>query len=152
MWSVWTVFQGSLSSVFKWSVLPFFSNKNELGEYEIDYFAIDNYYNSKQVESYYQNAPTLSEAYERCGYFNLTMEKPFCFPLGDEERVQLKQKGLPFARRCKMIVDILDANRDHIPHDYLLLFRDIQDFDLIYEMYQELEKRYWKKRNISVQN
>ncbi len=123
-----------------------FLNKNEKGEYEIDYFAIDNYYNSKQVESYYQNVQTLSEAYERCGYFNLTMGKPFYFPLGDEERVQLKQKELPFARRCKMIVDILDANRDHIPHDYLLLFKDIQDFDLIYEMYQELGKKVLEEK------
>ena len=122
-----------------------FTNKDDDGNLEMDYFSIDNLYNEELVKSYYQNADTLKAAYENCGYFNVSHEKRFYF-WGDNVKHKLKQNGMTFQKRCEIVLEILQRNPDGIDAHVLELFHEIADFKLIYDVWHEIGLEIFEKK------
>lgn len=121
-----------------------FMAKNDDGSQEVDYFTIDNYYNAEQVKGCYKNLESLEGAYGRTGYFNVAREAHY-HVLGDEKRIALKQR-MSFVKRCKLILAILVPNAKENIETCIELFREIQDFDFIYEVYKELGEGVFEEK------
>ena len=114
-----------------------FATQLDNGLLEIDYFAIDNYYNNERVKRYYLSGNALKESYERTGHFTVSYRNVF-YAVSDSVRMELKQ--LPtFAERCKLMLDRLnklqgDPNRNF----YIDILKQEKDGELIVEVYEKL--------------
>ena len=114
-----------------------FASQLDDGLLEIDYFAIDNYYNNERVKRYYLSGNALKESYEQTGHFTVNYRNVF-YAVSDSVRMDLKQ--LPtFAERCKLMLDRLnklqgDPNRNF----YIDILKQEKDGELIVEVYEKL--------------
>lgn len=122
-----------------------YTNMDDKGNVEIDYFSIDNLYNGELVKSYYNDAQSLKAAYEGCGYFNVAHENHWYIG-GDGDRYELKRKGLPFEKRCKIVLRILEQNPNGLKEEVRDFFLETSDFQLICDVYFEIGMDIFEKK------
>ena len=114
-----------------------FATQLDDGLLEIDYFAIDNYYNNERVKRYYLSGNALKESYERTGHFIVSYRNVF-YAVSDSVRMELKQ--LPtFSERCKLMLDKLNKLQgDPDRNFYTDILKQEKDGELIVEVYEKL--------------
>ena len=114
-----------------------FASQLDDGLLEIDYFAIDNYYNNERVKRYYLSGDALKESYEQTGHFTVSYRNVF-YAVSDSVRMELKQ--LPtFAERCKLMLDRLNKLQDDPDRNfYTGILKQEKDGELIVEAYEKL--------------
>ena len=122
-----------------------YTNMDDRGNVEIDYFSIDNLYNGELVKSYYRDAQSLRAAYEGCGYFNVAHENHWYIG-GDGDRYELKRKGLSFEKRCKIVLRILEQNPNGLKEEVHNFFLETSDFQLICDVYFEIGMDIFEKK------
>ena len=74
---------------------------------EVDPYKVDNYINEETVKVTYNNYSRVLQAYQKCGYFNVT-RIPQYYKFGDFERLKIESKAASIREKRKEIVAQLE--------------------------------------------
>lgn len=117
---------------------------------EVDPYKVDNYIDEETVKVTYNNYSRVLQAYQECGYFNVT-RVPQYYKFGDYERLKIESKAASIREKRKEIVaqlEELGTCETEIECQYK---RDLAFADsLIVEAYDLLGKDEIERLNYSV--
>lgn len=117
---------------------------------EVDPYKVDNYIDEETVKVTYNNSGRVLQAYQACGYFNVT-RVPQYYKFGDYERLKIESKTASIREKRKEIVAQLEQLGDCETEAECQYKRDLQFADpLIVEAYDLLGKEEIERLRYSV--
>ena len=117
---------------------------------KIDPYKVDNYIDEEMIKVIYNNYGRVLQAYQECGYFNVTRVPRYC-KFGDYERLKIESKAASIREKRKEIVSQLEKlgtceTEAECQHKRDLAFAD----SLIVEAYDLLGKEEIEQLRYSV--
>lgn len=117
---------------------------------ELDPYKVDNYIDEETVKVTYNNYSRVLQAYQECGYFNVT-RVPQYYKFGDFERLKIESKAASIREKCKEIVAQLEELGTCETEAEQQYKRDLEFADsLIVEAYDLLGKKEIERLRYSV--
>ena len=117
---------------------------------EVDPYKVDNYIDEETVKVTYNNYSRVLQAYQECGYFNVT-RVPQYYKFGDFERLKIESKAASIREKCKEIVAQLEELGTCETEAEQQYKRDLEFADsLIVEAYDLLGKKEIERLRYSV--
>jgi len=117
---------------------------------KVDPYKVDNYIDEETVKVTYNNYGRVLQAYQECGYFNVTLV-PQRYKFGDFERLKIESKTASIREKRKEIVAQLEELGDCETEAECQYKRDLEFADsLIVEAYDLLGKEEIERLSYSV--
>ena len=117
---------------------------------EVDPYKVDNYIDEETVKVTYNNYSRVLQAYQKCGYFNVT-RIPQYYKFGDFERLKIESKAASIREKRKEIVAQLELLGDCETELECQFKRDLDFADhMIVEAYDLIGKAEIERLNYSV--
>ena len=117
---------------------------------EVDPYKVDNYIDEETVKVTYNNYSRVLQAYQKCGYFNVT-RIPQYYKFGDFERLKIESKAASIREKRKEIVAQLELLGDCETELECQFKRDLEFADrMIVEAYDLIGKAEIERLRYSV--
>lgn len=117
---------------------------------EVDPYKVDNYIDEETVKVTYNNYSRVLQAYQKCGYFNVTCI-PQYYKFGDFERLKIESKAASIREKRKEIVAQLELLGDCETELECQFKRDLEFADrMIVEAYDLIGKAEIERLRYSV--
>ncbi len=117
---------------------------------EVDPYKVDNYIDEETVKVTYNNYSRVLQAYQECGYFNVTLI-PQYYKFGDFERLKIESKAASIREKRKEIVAQLEELGDCETELECQFKRDLEFADrMIVEAYDLIGKAEIERLKYSV--
>ena len=117
---------------------------------EVDPYKVDNYIDEETIKVTYNNFSRVLQAYQKCGYFNVT-RIPQYYKFGDFERLKIESKAASIREKRKEIVAQLELLGDCETELECQFKRDLEFADrMIVEAYDLIGKAEIERLRYSV--